>query len=48
MKLVVRVKLQPSPAQASALQTTLHACNAAANHVSRIALTAGVKDNHPG
>lgn len=45
VKLVIRVKLQPTPAQESALQATLHACNAAADHVSRTAFTTGVKDN---
>ncbi|MEV0408128.1 transposase [Actinoallomurus sp. NPDC050550] len=34
MKLVVRVKLLPTPEQATALAATLHACNAAANRVS--------------
>ena len=37
MKLVVQVKLLPSADQAGALQTTLHAANAAANRVSRVA-----------
>jgi IS605 OrfB family transposase len=45
VKLVVRVKLQPTPAQESALHATLRACNAAADHVSRTAFTTGVKDN---
>nr|BFD83990.1 RNA-guided endonuclease TnpB family protein [Streptomyces sp. Xyl84] len=44
MKLVIRVKLQPTAEQASALQATLRACNAAATHVSRIAFATGVKD----
>ncbi|MFJ9180152.1 RNA-guided endonuclease TnpB family protein, partial [Streptomyces sp. NPDC102360] len=34
MKLVVRVKLLPTPAQALALEATLHACNEAANWLS--------------
>lgn len=34
VKLVVQVKLLPSPQQAAALSETLHACNAAANRVS--------------
>ena len=34
MKLVVRVKLLPTPEQASALETTLRACNEAANWLS--------------
>ena len=37
MKLVVQVKLLPSADQAGALQTTLHAANAAANQVSQVA-----------
>ncbi|WP_037680990.1 RNA-guided endonuclease TnpB family protein [Streptomyces griseus] len=45
MKLVVQVKLLPTPEQASALQATLHACNQAANHVSTIAHATGTKDN---
>ncbi|MCK8433981.1 IS200/IS605 family element transposase accessory protein TnpB [Streptomyces sp. D2-8] len=47
MKLVIRVKLLPTPEQASALQATLHACNAAANHVSvsHTAFTTGIKRN---
>ncbi|MFI0444165.1 RNA-guided endonuclease InsQ/TnpB family protein [Actinomadura sp. 6N118] len=34
MKIVVQVKLLPSPEQAAALAATLHACNQAANRVS--------------
>ncbi|MEU6882729.1 transposase [Streptomyces sp. NPDC046712] len=34
MKLVVRVKLLPTPEQAAALRATLHACNEAANWLS--------------
>ncbi len=37
MKVVVRVKLEPSPCQADALAATLRACNRAANHISRVA-----------
>ncbi|MFG2844154.1 RNA-guided endonuclease InsQ/TnpB family protein [Kitasatospora sp. NPDC048296] len=37
MKIVVRVKLEPSPYQADALAATLRACNRAANHISRVA-----------
>ncbi|WP_231976131.1 transposase [Streptomyces sp. 3214.6] len=37
MKLVVQVKLLPTPEQASVLEATLHACNRAADHVSRTA-----------
>ncbi|WP_369249818.1 RNA-guided endonuclease InsQ/TnpB family protein [Streptomyces sp. R41] len=42
MKLVVRVKLLPTPEQASALGATLLACNRAAIHVSRVAFEQGV------
>lgn len=45
MKLVIRVKLLPTPHQASALQATLHTCNEAANHASRHAFTTGIKQN---
>jgi IS605 OrfB family transposase len=37
VKLVVQVKLLPSPGQAAALQATLRACNNAANRVSAVA-----------
>ncbi|MDI3406651.1 RNA-guided endonuclease InsQ/TnpB family protein [Streptomyces cavernicola] len=37
MKLVVQVKLQPTPVQAQALEATLHACNEAATWVSTVA-----------
>jgi putative transposase len=37
VKLVVQVKLLPTPEQAAALEATLHACNAAANRVSATA-----------
>jgi len=37
MKLVVQVKLLPSPGQAAALEATLHTCNDAANWVSAVA-----------
>ncbi|WP_424923616.1 RNA-guided endonuclease InsQ/TnpB family protein [Actinomadura darangshiensis] len=37
MKLVVQVKLLPTPEQATALAETLHACNSAAAWVSRVA-----------
>ncbi|TPQ21144.1 RNA-guided endonuclease InsQ/TnpB family protein [Streptomyces sporangiiformans] len=45
MKLVIRVKLLPTPQQASALKATLHACNEAANHASHHAFTTGIKRN---
>ncbi|MCX4588882.1 transposase [Streptomyces sp. NBC_01549] len=37
MKLVVQVKLLPTPEQASALEATLRACNRAANFTSQVA-----------
>lgn len=37
VKIVVRVKLLPTAEQAEALAATLHACNTAANQVSRLA-----------
>ncbi|MDQ0599030.1 putative transposase [Streptomyces canus] len=37
MKLVVRVKLLPTPLQAEALEATLHACNEAATWAARVA-----------
>ncbi|WP_017586342.1 RNA-guided endonuclease InsQ/TnpB family protein [Nocardiopsis ganjiahuensis] len=43
MKVVVRVKLLPSPVQARALAATLHACNRAANHASHIAQNTGAR-----
>ncbi|MBZ9640517.1 RNA-guided endonuclease TnpB family protein [Streptomyces sp. PSKA30] len=45
MKIVVRVKLLPTPQQASTLQATLHACNEAADHASHTAFTTNVKRN---
>ncbi|WP_461065919.1 RNA-guided endonuclease InsQ/TnpB family protein [Streptomyces pseudoechinosporeus] len=41
MKLVVQVKLLPTPAQAAALEATLHACNQAATWVSEMAFERG-------
>ncbi|MGW1758523.1 RNA-guided endonuclease InsQ/TnpB family protein [Streptomyces mirabilis] len=41
MKLVVQVKLEPTPQQAAALDTTLRACNEAATWVSEIAFKRG-------
>ncbi|MFF1601491.1 RNA-guided endonuclease InsQ/TnpB family protein [Streptomyces mirabilis] len=41
MKLVVQVKLEPTPKQAAALEATLHACNEAATWVSGIAFEHG-------
>ncbi|MFG2905421.1 hypothetical protein ACGF13_10225 [Kitasatospora sp. NPDC048286] len=41
MKIVVRVKLEPSPYQADALAATLRTCNRAANHISQVAFAKG-------
>ena len=46
MKLVVRVKLLPSPEQAQALKATLRTCNEAADHASRTAQTTGACDKY--
>ncbi|WP_432072518.1 RNA-guided endonuclease InsQ/TnpB family protein [Streptomyces wuyuanensis] len=43
MKLVVQVKLLPTPVQATALEATLRACNRAADHASAVAHTTGVQ-----
>ncbi|KUL21533.1 RNA-guided endonuclease InsQ/TnpB family protein [Streptomyces regalis] len=45
MKLVVQVKLLPTPVQAAALEATLHACNEAATWVSGVAFAKDVKRN---
>jgi IS605 OrfB family transposase len=45
MKLVVQVKLLPTPVQAAALEATLRACNEAATWVSQVAFEQGVKSN---
>ncbi|TDC58359.1 transposase [Actinomadura sp. KC345] len=45
MKLVVQAKLLPTAVQAAALAETLHACNAAANRVSRVAFDTGMTRN---
>ena len=45
MKLVVQVKLLPTPVQAAALEATLHACNEAASWVSEVAFAKDVKRN---
>ncbi|MEV5751824.1 RNA-guided endonuclease TnpB family protein, partial [Actinoallomurus sp. NPDC052308] len=42
MKLVVQVKLLPTPEQAAALAATLSLCNTAANEVSAVAFARGV------
>ncbi|WP_235967501.1 RNA-guided endonuclease InsQ/TnpB family protein [Streptomyces mesophilus] len=43
MKLVVQVKLLPSPDQATALKATLRSCNQAANTASEVAFANGLK-----
>ncbi|MEV2210276.1 transposase [Streptomyces sp. NPDC050997] len=45
MKLVVQVKLLPTPVQAAALEATLRACNEAATWVSGVAFEKDVKSN---
>jgi putative transposase len=42
VKLVVQIKLLPTVEQAAALRSTLHACNDAANEVSRVAFETNV------
>ena len=46
MKLVVQVKLLPTPEQASALESTLRACNTAACEVAVVARETGVYRNY--
>ncbi|MFB7210745.1 RNA-guided endonuclease InsQ/TnpB family protein [Streptomyces sp. NPDC056255] len=45
VKLVVQVKLLPTPVQAAALEATLHACNEAASWASEVAFETDVKNN---
>ncbi|MFE9171454.1 RNA-guided endonuclease InsQ/TnpB family protein [Streptomyces kebangsaanensis] len=45
MKLVVQVKLLPTPAQAAALEATLRACNEAASWAGGVAFEKNVKNN---
>ncbi|MCX4860020.1 RNA-guided endonuclease InsQ/TnpB family protein [Streptomyces canus] len=45
MKLVVQVKLLPTPVQAAALETTLRACNEAASWVAEVAFESSVYKN---
>ena len=45
MKLVVQVKLLPTPEQAAALEVSLRACNEAATWVSRVAFETDTKRN---
>ncbi|MHA5051704.1 RNA-guided endonuclease InsQ/TnpB family protein [Streptomyces sp. SD15] len=47
MKLVVQVKLLPTPVQAAALEATLRACNEAAGWVSQVAFEHGEFKNFP-
>jgi hypothetical protein len=42
VKIVVQVKLLPTAEEAVVLRSTLHACNDAANWVSRVAFARGV------
>ncbi|MFC8387375.1 transposase [Streptomyces sp. CB02400] len=46
MKLVVQVKLLPTPEQVSALEATLRACNRAATYASGVAFAKGLKDRN--
>lgn len=46
MKLVVQVKLLPTPEQALALEATLRACNRAATYASQVAFARGLKDRN--
>ena len=46
MKLVVQVKLLPTPEQASALEATLRACNTAASEVAVVARESGTYRNY--
>ncbi|MFJ1552383.1 hypothetical protein [Streptomyces mirabilis] len=45
MKLVVQVKLLPTPVQAAALEASLRACNEAATWASEVAFEKDVKRN---
>ncbi|MEU5573099.1 hypothetical protein [Streptomyces coeruleorubidus] len=46
MRLVVQVKLLPTPEQASALEATLRACNRAATYASQVAFAENLKDRN--
>ena len=46
VKLVVQVKLLPTPEQASVLESTLRACNTAASEVAVVARESGVYRNY--
>ncbi|MFI6493043.1 hypothetical protein [Streptomyces sp. NPDC050564] len=45
VKLVVQVKLLPTPVQAAALEATLRACNEAATWAGGVAFEKDVKNN---
>ena len=45
MKLVVRVRLLPTPGQAAALEATLTACNGAATWAASVAFEEGARKN---
>ncbi|MFI6736298.1 RNA-guided endonuclease InsQ/TnpB family protein [Nonomuraea sp. NPDC050451] len=47
MKLVVQVRLLPTPEQGAALEATLQACNAAASLVATTAFTTGAQREYP-
>ncbi|MDW6063053.1 transposase [Streptomyces sp. FXJ1.4098] len=46
MKLVVQVRLLPTPEEASALEATLRACNRAATYASQVAFAKDLKDRN--
>ncbi|WP_244201703.1 RNA-guided endonuclease InsQ/TnpB family protein [Streptomyces diastatochromogenes] len=46
MKLVVQVKLLPTPVQTLALEATLRTCNRAATHASQVAFAKNLKDRN--
>ncbi|WP_228034825.1 hypothetical protein [Streptomyces spongiae] len=46
MKLVIQVKLLPTPEQTSVLEATLRACNRAATHASQVAFANELKDRN--
>ncbi|MEV8058840.1 hypothetical protein AB0P37_20630 [Streptomyces antimycoticus] len=46
MKLVVQVKLLPTPEQASVLEATLRVCNRAATYASQVAFAEELKDRN--
>ena len=46
VKLVVQVRLLPTPEQASALEATLRACNRAATYAAQVAFAKELKDRN--